>query len=54
MTRYSPIKWRITRIIRGLVKALFLYPVMLALLIPDRLFSFCLLLRERLESWWWE
>ena len=46
--------WSVTRLIRGVIKGLFLYPVMLVLLIPERLFTLCLFLRERLESWWWE
>ena len=54
MSEYSYFKWSMTRFIRGIVKALFLYPVMLVLLIPDRIFSLCLILRDRLESWWWE
>lgn len=47
-------KWACTRVARFMVKALLLYPVMLALLIPYEVYTLCLIVRNKLEGWWWE
>ena len=51
MTRF---KWAYTRMIRGLLKALFFYPVMLVCLIPYWIYTTCLIAIDRLDYWWWE
>ncbi len=45
--------WSVARFAHGAIKFLLLYPIMLILLIPYKLFTLCLFLQDRMESWWW-
>lgn len=49
MTRFT---WSLTRFVRASIRLLFLYPVMLLLFVPDRVFCALCRFNSALDNWW--
>ena len=45
-------KWGFTRVLRGLLKLVTVYPVMLVCAIPHGLYVACQIIITRLDDWW--
>ena len=46
--------WSLNRFVRGLIKVLLIYPLMLLTLLPSILYSGLCVLSQRLDCWWWK
>ncbi len=46
--------WSLNRFVRGLIKVLLIYPLMLLTLLPSILYNGLCDLSQRLDCWWWK
>ena len=46
--------WDLNRLVRGLIKCLFIYPLMLLTVLPATLYNGLCLLSQKLDLWWWK
>lgn len=45
--------WALNRFVRGLIKVVFVYPLMLVTCVPTFIFDRLCALNARLDNWWW-
>lgn len=46
--------WSLNCFVRGLIKVLLIYPLMLLTLLPSILYNGLCVLLQRLDCWWWK
>lgn len=45
--------WTLNRLVRSLIRVVFIYPLMLVTCIPTFIFDRLYALNVRLDNWWW-